>query len=37
MNPEQTNSVVIRGKQSDGLEALAQTAFIKVTFLGLYL
>lgn len=38
MNPEKANTVVIRGKRSDGLEALAQTAFIKVvTFVGLYL
>lgn len=38
MNPEQANTVVIRGKKSDGLEALAQTAFLKVvTFVGLYL
>lgn len=37
MNTEQANTVVIRGKKSDGLEALAQTAFIKVvTFVGLY-
>lgn len=38
MNPEQANAVVIRGKKSDGLETLAQTAFSKVvTFVGLYL
>lgn len=38
MNPEQANTVVIRGKKSDGLDALTQTAFIKViTFVGLYL
>lgn len=38
MNPEQADTVVIRGKRSDGLEALPQTAFIKVvTFVGLYL
>lgn len=37
MNPEQANALVIRGKRSDGLETLAQTAFIKVvTFVGLY-
>ncbi|KAK1895541.1 Nuclear receptor subfamily 4 group A member 3 [Dissostichus eleginoides] len=30
MNPEQANTAVIRGKKSDGFEALAQTAFIKV-------
>ncbi|KAF3839792.1 hypothetical protein F7725_018509 [Dissostichus mawsoni] len=35
MNPEQANTAVIRGKKSDGFEALAQTAFIKVlTFVG---
>lgn len=38
MNPDQANTVVIRGKRNDGLEAVAQTAFIKVvTFVGLYL
>lgn len=38
MNPARTNTVVIRGKKSDGLGALAQTASIKViTFVGLYL
>lgn len=38
MNPEQANTVVIRGKRNDGPEAVAQTAFIKVvTFVGLYL
>lgn len=38
MNPERANTVLIRGKKSDGLEALAQTAaFLKVvTFVGLY-
>lgn len=37
MNPEQANAAVIRGKKSDGPEALAQAAFIKVvTFVGLY-
>lgn len=38
MNPAQANTLVIRGKRNDGLEAVAQTAFIKVvTFVGLYL
>lgn len=38
MNPEQANAVAIRGKKNGGLEALAQTAFLKVvSFVGLYL
>lgn len=38
MNPAQANTLVIRGKRNDGLEAVAQTVFIKVvTFVGLYL
>lgn len=36
MNPDQANTVVIRGKRNDFLEALVQAAFRKVaTFVGL--